>query len=92
MMTAKEAYELTNENTKTTTKEYFKQIEKDIRERANKGEYEITLRVSDTTSQSIRDYMAQQLTVLGYEVSSWRKNGHNYFVTVQWVNAHDEGA
>lgn len=92
MMTAKEAYKLTNENTKTTTKERFKQIEKGIRERANKGKYEITLRVSDTTSQSIRDYMAQQLTILGYEVSSWRKNGHNYFATVQWVNAHDEGA
>ena len=92
MMTVKEAYELTNENTKTTTKKYFKQIEKGIRERANKGKYDITLRVSDTTSQSTRDYIAQQLTILGYEVSSWRKNGHSYFVTVQWVNAHDEGA
>ena len=92
MMTAKEAYELTNENIKATTEEHFKQMEKGIRERANKGEYEIILRVSDTTSQSIRDYMAQQLTILGYEVSSWRKNGHNYFATVQWVNVHDEGA
>ena len=92
MMTAKEAYELTNENIKTTPKEHFKQMEKGIRERANKGEYEIIFRVSDTISQSIRDYMVQQLTILGYEVSSWRKNGHNYFVTVQWVNAHDEGA
>ena len=91
-MTAKKAYKLTNENTKTTTKEYFKQIEKGIRERANKGKYDITLRVSDTTSQSTRDYIAQQLTILGYEVSSWRKNGHRYFVTVKWVNAHDEGA
>ena len=92
MMTAKKAYKLTNENTKTTTKEYFKQIEKGIRERANKGKYDITLRVSDTTSQSTRDYIAQQLTILGYEVSSWRKNGHSYFVTVQWVNAYYEGA
>ena len=92
MMTAKKAYKLTNENTKTTIKEHFKQIEKGIRERANKGKYDIVLRVSDTTSQSIRDYMAQQLTILGYEVSSWRENGHNYFATVRWVNAHDEGA
>lgn len=92
MMTAKEAYELTNESIKITTEEHFKQMEKGIRERANKGEYEIILRVSDTISQSIRDYMVQQLTTLGYEVSSWRENGHNYFATVQWVNAHDEGA
>lgn len=92
MMTAKEAYKLTNENTKTTTEEHFKQIEKGIRERANKGKYEIIIRVSDTTSQSIRDYMAQQLTTLGYEVSSWRKNGYNYFATVQWANVRDEGA
>ena len=92
MMTAKEAYELTNENIKITTEEHFKQMEKGIRERANKGEYDIILRVSDTISQSIRDYMVQQLTTLGYEVSSWRENGHNYFATVQWVNAHDEGA
>ena len=92
MMTAKEAYKLTNENTKTTTEEHFKQMEKGIRERANKGEYDIIFRVSDTTSQSIRDYMAQQLTILGYEVSSWRKNGHNYFATVQWANVRDEGA
>ena len=92
MMTAKEAYKLTNENTKTTIKEHFKQIEKGIRERANKGKYDITLRVSDTTSQSIRDYMAQQLTTLGYEVSSWQKNGHSYFAAVRWANAHDEGA
>lgn len=92
MMTAKKAYELANENIKTTTKKRFKQIEKSIRERANKGEHEITLRVSDTISQSIRDDMVQQLTILGYEVSSWRKNGHNYFVTVQWANAHDKGA
>ena len=92
MMTAKKAYKLTNENTKTTTKEHFKQIEKDIRERANKGKYEIIFRASDTINQSTRDYIAQQLTTLGYEVSSWRKNGHNYFITVQWVNAHDEGA
>lgn len=92
MMTAKKAYKLTNENTKTTIKERFKQIEKGIRERANKGKYDITLRISDTTSQSIRDYMTQQLTILGYEVSSWRKNGHSYFATVQWTNAHDEGA
>ena len=92
MMTAKEAYELTNESIKITTEEHFKQMEKGIRERANKGEYEIILRVSDTISQSIRDYMVQQLTTLGYEVSSWRENGHNCFATVQWVNAHDEGA
>lgn len=92
MMTAKEAYELTNESIKITAEEHFKQMEKGIRERANKGEYEIILRVSDTISQSIRDYMVQQLTTLGYEVSSWRENGHNYFATVQWVNAHDEGA
>lgn len=92
MMTAKEAYELTNESIKTTTEEHFKQMEKGIRERANKGEYEIILRVSDTISQSIRDYMVQQLTILGYEVSNWRENGHNYFATVQWVNAHDKGA
>lgn len=59
MMTAKEAYELTNENIKITTEEHFKQVEKGIRERANKGEYEIILRVSDTISQSIRDYMVQ---------------------------------
>lgn len=92
MMTAKEAYELTNESIKITTEEHFKQMEKGIRERANKGEYEIILRVSDTISQSIRDYMVQQLTILGYEVSSWRENGHNYFATVQWVNVRDEGA
>ena len=92
MMTAKEAYELTNENIKTTTEEHFKQMEKGIRERANKGEYDIILRVSDTISQSIRDYMVQQLTILGYEVSSWRENGHNQFPTVRQVNVHDEGA
>lgn len=92
MMTAKKAYKLTNENTKTTIKEHFKQIEKGIRERANKGKYEIIFRASDTINQSTRDYIAQQLTILGYEVSSWRKNGHSYFATVQWVNAHDEGA
>lgn len=84
MMTAKKAYKLTNENTKTTIKEHFKQIEKGIRERANKGKYDIIIRISDTTSQSTRDYIAQQLTILGYEVSSWRKNGHSYFATVQW--------
>ena len=92
MMTAKEAYELTNENIKTTTEEHFKQMEKGIRERANKGEYDIILRVSDTISQSIRDYMVQQLTILGYEVSSWRENGNNYFARVRWVNVHDEAA
>lgn len=92
MMTAKEAYELTNENTKATIKEHFKQIEKGIRERANKGKYEIIFRASDTINQSTRDYIAQQLTILGYEVSSWQKNGHSYFATVRWVNAHDEGA
>ena len=41
MITAKKAYKLTNENTKTTIKEHFKQIEKGIRERANKGKYDI---------------------------------------------------
>ena len=92
MMTAKEAYKLTNENTKTTIKERFKQIEKGIRERANKGKYEIIFRASDTINQSTRDYIAQQLTILGYEVSSWQKNGHSYFVAVRWANAHDEGA
>ena len=64
MMTAKEAYELTNENIKITTEEHFKQMEKGIRERANKGEYDIILRVSDTISQSIRDYMVQQLKLM----------------------------
>lgn len=92
MMTAKKAYKLTNENTKTTIKEHFKQIEKGIRERANKGKYEIIFRASDTINQSTRDYIAQQLTILGYEVSSWQKNGHSYFATVRWANAHDEGA
>ena len=92
MMTAKKAYKLTNENTKTTIKEHFKQIEKGIRERANKGKYEIIFRASDTINQSTRDYIAQQLTILGYEVSSWQKNGHSYFAAVRWANAHDEGA